>query len=65
MLYRKAPRSVQLDADEVYRADRARLAILLHCTPAEIDRMPARDVFDLMAVLEDNAERERVKWQRK
>jgi hypothetical protein len=44
------PKLTELEPDEVIRINRARLAILLHKTPHEIDATPVQDLEDLIAV---------------
>ena len=44
---RKFPSQVQLDAGEVYRINRIRVARYLHITPAEVDAMPQSDFADV------------------
>jgi hypothetical protein len=44
---RKFPSQVRLDADEVYRINRIRVARYLHITPADVDAMPQSDYVDV------------------
>ena len=48
---RKFPNGVRLDPDEVFRAQRVRVAMKLHNMPAEIDAMPLGDYQDLLEVM--------------
>lgn len=52
------PSQVRLDAEEAWRASRARLALLLHKLPSEIDDAPAADIYDLIAIHNANQEAE-------
>ena len=49
---------MNFDRAEIWRIERANLALLLHKTPAEIDAMPARDVEDLKGIQQVNDEHE-------
>ena len=52
----KFPEITELDADEAYRINRARLALLLHKDPAEIDKINVQDIHDLITVHEADQE---------
>lgn len=45
------PKQVTLDADEVQRINRIRIAKWLHITPGAVDAMPASDVDDVIQVM--------------
>ena len=47
---------VEPEEDEAYRINVMRLAVKLHQIPSTIESMPARDVVDLIAVLNGDAE---------
>jgi len=51
MMYRSFPKQVTLDADEVERITRIRLAQWLHVTPGQVDQMPAGDVEDVLQIM--------------
>ena len=58
MLIKLFPNSAELEPDEIYRINRARLAINLHKLPSEIDTMTIDDFDDLLSVMvADNAKR--------
>lgn len=48
---RKFPKQVVLDADEVTRLNRIRVAKWLGVTPSAVDEMPAEDVEDIFQVM--------------
>jgi hypothetical protein len=48
---RKFPSQVRLDADEVYRINRIRVARYLHITPAAVDAMPQSHYADVCEYL--------------
>jgi hypothetical protein len=48
---RKFPSQVRLDADEVYRINRIRVARYLHITPADVDEMAQSDYADVCETL--------------
>ena len=45
-----------LEDDEGWRITRAQLALRLHVSPLEIDRLSIRDVMDLRAVIAEENE---------
>lgn len=45
------PKQVLLEKHEMYRINRARLALRLHKMPKEIDAAPTGDILDLIAVM--------------
>lgn len=47
---------IDLEDDEAYRINVMRLAVQLHQLPSAIESMPARDVLDLISVLNADAE---------
>lgn len=47
---------ILFDDDEIERIERARLALLLHKLPSEIDEMPLADAEDVLAI--NNANRQ-------
>lgn len=49
------PKSTRFEEDEAERIDRAMLAYKLRVKPSEIDAMPARDIWDLIAVINHEA----------
>lgn len=53
---RSLPQSVELDADEARRINRARVAVTLHLTPRDVDRLPLTDVWDVLGILQVDAE---------
>lgn len=59
MLATKAPGSVQLDADEVRRIHRARLALRLNKLPHELDSAPLVDIMDVIEIMRADDELER------
>lgn len=46
------PDDKNMNSGHVVRVERARMALLLHKLPSEIDAMPWQDYSDLIAVLE-------------
>lgn len=48
--------SQPLEIEEVWRVNRAQMALALHKLPAEIDQMPYPDYADLKDVFEANLE---------
>lgn len=54
---RKFPKTVVLDADEVHRANRVRLARYYGKFPHEVDAMPESDFDDTMQVLWADAQK--------
>ena len=48
---RKFPKQVLLDADEIERVNRVRVAKWLGVTPAEVDAMPQADYDDVSSVM--------------
>lgn len=46
-----------MTTEEIVRTNRATLAWQLKRFPSEIDRQPAQDIWDLMAAIEDENER--------
>lgn len=47
--------------DDVYRINRANVALLLHIKPQEVDDMPLCDVHDVLQI--ENANRQIANWQ--
>jgi hypothetical protein len=48
---RRFPSQVMLDAEEVYRINRIRIAHYYGIPPAEVDRMPITDVEDTLQIM--------------
>jgi len=46
----KFPKLATLENDEAYRISRARLAVILSQTPAQLDAQPAQDIWDVTGV---------------
>lgn len=47
----KFPSQVTLDADEVYRVNRIRIAEHFHKFPHEVDALPQSDVDDILELM--------------
>ena len=56
MLHAKAPSAVSFDEYEIYRIQRAQLALLLHKFPSEIDDLSVQDFYDVLDVHAANEE---------
>lgn len=59
-----APKQARLTKDEAHRIDRARLALMLHKLPSEVDAMPFTDVADLIEVMSTDRKLEELKLAR-
>lgn len=51
----KFPAQVELEADEIYRANRVHIAKFYGITPSEVDMMPQSDVDDTLEVMDADA----------
>lgn len=47
----KFPQQVTLDADEVYRINRIRIAEKFHKWPHEVDALPAEEASDILELM--------------